>query len=147
MRKKHFSWAQPLYHWERAPLCVTWGMGGGGGNTLWSNHNYSCVVLRGACFAETCPCFLLQVIRTSGPWNVLFFLVVIFFGAFYLLNLMLAVVAMSYEEEAINTGKVSGMSSSILYIRCLDRGASSGWCFLWGNFRLFEMMPVGSSYS
>ena len=46
------------------------------------------------------------MIRTSGPWNVLFFLVVIFFGAFYLLNLMLAVVAMSYEEEAINTGKV-----------------------------------------
>ena len=53
-------------------------------------------------------CCLPQVIRTSGPWNVLFFLIVIFFGAFYLLNLMLAVVAMSYEEEAINTGKVSG---------------------------------------
>ncbi|XP_076443937.1 sodium channel protein 1 brain-like [Babylonia areolata] len=46
-----------------------------------------------------------KVIRTSGPWNVVFFLVVIFFGAFYLFNLMLAVVAMSYEEEAINTGK------------------------------------------
>ncbi|XP_076465332.1 sodium channel protein 1 brain-like [Babylonia areolata] len=46
-----------------------------------------------------------KVIRANGPWNVLFFMIIIFFGAFYLLNLMLAVVAMSYEEEAINTGK------------------------------------------
>ena len=29
-----------------------------------------------------------------------------FFGSFYLINLMLAVVSMSYEEEATNAGKV-----------------------------------------
>ncbi|KAK7492680.1 hypothetical protein BaRGS_00016159, partial [Batillaria attramentaria] len=46
-----------------------------------------------------------KITRTSGPWNVIFFLIVVFFGSFYLLNLMLAVVAMSYEEEAISAGK------------------------------------------
>ena len=32
--------------------------------------------------------------------HVIFFTIVVFFGSFYLINLMLAVVAMSYEEEA-----------------------------------------------
>ena len=31
---------------------------------------------------------------------MIFFTIVVFFGSFYLINLMLAVVAMSYEEEA-----------------------------------------------
>lgn len=48
----------------------------------------------------------MKVIRASGPWNLVFFIVVIFFGSFYLINLMLAVVAMSYEEEAVRAGKV-----------------------------------------
>ncbi|CAG7833557.1 unnamed protein product [Allacma fusca] len=39
------------------------------------------------------------ILSTTSPWSVLFFLIVIFLGSFYLLNLMLAVVAMSYEEE------------------------------------------------
>ena len=50
--------------------------------------------------------FSFQVIRANGPWNVIFFGVVVFFGSFYLINLMLAVVSMSYEEEATNAGKV-----------------------------------------
>ena len=41
-----------------------------------------------------------------GPWSILFFGLVVFFGSFYLINLMLAVVAMSYEEEAENTEEV-----------------------------------------
>lgn len=32
--------------------------------------------------------------------SVSFFTVVVFFGSFYLINLMLAVVALAYEEEA-----------------------------------------------
>ncbi|XP_065944600.1 sodium channel protein 1 brain isoform X9 [Magallana gigas] len=46
-----------------------------------------------------------KVIRAMGPLNVLFFVIVVFFGSFYLINLMLAVVAMSYEEEAVNTNR------------------------------------------
>ena len=42
----------------------------------------------------------LQVVATGGPIHVIFFTIVVFFGSFYLINLMLAVVAMSYEEEA-----------------------------------------------
>lgn len=43
---------------------------------------------------------LLQILATSGPMSVSFFTVVVFFGSFYLINLMLAVVALAYEEEA-----------------------------------------------
>jgi voltage-gated cation channel len=46
------------------------------------------------------PLLLSQVIETCGPMSVSFFTIVVFFGSFYLINLMLAVVALSYEEEA-----------------------------------------------
>ena len=45
---------------------------------------------------------------TGGPLQVGFFAIVVFFGSFYLINLMLAVVAMSYEEEAENSEEVWG---------------------------------------
>ncbi|XP_021360506.1 sodium channel protein 1 brain-like isoform X2 [Mizuhopecten yessoensis] len=51
-------------------------------------------------FWEDC---YIKVIRASGPFHVAFFVVVVFFGSFYLINLMLAVVAMAYEEEADST--------------------------------------------
>lgn len=41
-----------------------------------------------------------MILATCGPMSVVFFTVVVFFGSFYLINLMLAVVALSYEEEA-----------------------------------------------
>ena len=46
------------------------------------------------------------MIATGGPIQVAFFAIVVFFGSFYLINLMLAVVAMSYEEEAELTEEV-----------------------------------------
>ena len=52
---------------------------------------------------SVCP---LQILSSVGPWTVIFFIFVVFFGSFYLVNLMLAVVAMSYEEEAESAGKV-----------------------------------------
>ena len=48
-----------------------------------------------------------QVIAAQGPLQVFFFAIVVFFGSFYLINLMLAVVAMSYESEAENNENVS----------------------------------------
>ena len=38
------------------------------------------------------------VLRTAGPWHIIFFLLIIFLGSFYLVNLILAIVAMSYDE-------------------------------------------------
>lgn len=52
-------------------------------------------------------CMGKQVLSACGPVAVLFFTVVVFFGSFYLLNLMLAVVALSYEEEAEITNEVN----------------------------------------
>lgn len=39
-----------------------------------------------------------QVLRVMGPYHMLFFIIIIFLGSFYLVNLILAIVAMSYDE-------------------------------------------------
>ncbi|XP_037004239.2 sodium channel protein type 11 subunit alpha [Artibeus jamaicensis] len=43
-----------------------------------------------------------QTLRTSGLFSVFFFVVIIFLGSFYLINLTLAVVTMAYEEQNRN---------------------------------------------
>ena len=40
-----------------------------------------------------------QIMAAAGSWYVFYFLAAIFFCSFYLLNLVLAVVALSYEQE------------------------------------------------
>lgn len=57
-----------------------------------------------------------MVLATSGPMSVSFFTVVVFFGSFYLINLMLAVVALSYEEEAEITNEVSESIQRRIYL-------------------------------
>ncbi|RMZ93884.1 sodium channel para isoform X6 [Brachionus plicatilis] len=45
---------------------------------------------------------LYQLILTAeGPYQVFFFISVIFFGSFYLINLILAIVALSYKDQQI----------------------------------------------
>ncbi|KAG8191415.1 hypothetical protein JTE90_010589 [Oedothorax gibbosus] len=39
-----------------------------------------------------------MILITAGPWHMCFFVVIIFLGSFYLVNLILAIVAMSYDE-------------------------------------------------
>ncbi|KAA0200133.1 voltage gated sodium channel [Hyalella azteca] len=39
-----------------------------------------------------------QVLRAAGPWHIVFFLFIIFLGSYYLVNLILAIVAMSYDQ-------------------------------------------------
>lgn len=39
-----------------------------------------------------------QVLRVTGPWHIIFFIAAIFLGSIYLVNLILAIVAMSYDE-------------------------------------------------
>lgn len=43
--------------------------------------------------------FSLQTLRSAGKTYMVFFVLVIFLGSFYLVNLILAVVAMAYEEQ------------------------------------------------
>ncbi|KAL8586235.1 hypothetical protein ACOMHN_021500 [Nucella lapillus] len=44
-----------------------------------------------------------KVLLTNGYLAVIFFILTVFFGSFYLLNLMLAVVTITYQEEAEKT--------------------------------------------
>ena len=46
-----------------------------------------------------------QIMAAAGSWYVIYFLVAIFFCSFYLLNLVLAVVALSYEQEMKLVGR------------------------------------------
>lgn len=41
----------------------------------------------------------LQTLRANGTVYMIFFMMVIFLGSFYLINLILAVVAMAYQEQ------------------------------------------------
>lgn len=43
--------------------------------------------------------YFLQTLRASGKTYMIFFMFVIFLGSFYLVNLILAVVAMAYDEQ------------------------------------------------
>lgn len=49
-------------------------------------------------YSKTYTIYVFQVLRSAGPWHMLFFIVIIFLGSFYLVNLILAIVAMSYDE-------------------------------------------------
>lgn len=51
------------------------------------------------CKAVLILLFHLQTLRSAGKIYMLFFMLVIFLGSFYLVNLILAVVAMAYEEQ------------------------------------------------
>ena len=109
--------------------------------------------------------FAFQVVATGGPMHVIFFTIVVFFGSFYLINLMLAVVAMSYEEEAANVdavrffftwNRITFMKTRVIYdgtgknililiatFLNFEWGTSKSWKFKWkqkksgGNFKLF----------
>lgn len=43
--------------------------------------------------------FVFQTLRAAGKPYMVFFVLVIFLGSFYLVNLILAVVAMAYDEQ------------------------------------------------
>lgn len=49
-------------------------------------------------YLQSLPVLLIKVIRSNGKGNMLFFVVVIFLGSFYLVNVILAIVAMSYDD-------------------------------------------------
>lgn len=49
------------------------------------------------CHSVSCVCS--QTLRAAGKTYMIFFVLVIFVGSFYLVNLILAVVAMAYEEQ------------------------------------------------
>ena len=51
-----------------------------------------------------------QIIYAMGPWAVLYFVCIVLFGRFYLINLVLAVVAASYENEVQTSRMVSKKS-------------------------------------
>ncbi|KAI8511047.1 hypothetical protein Bbelb_119630 [Branchiostoma belcheri] len=67
------------------------------------------------------------IIRAAGPWNMLFFVFIIFLGSCYLINLMLAVVAMSYADANDNIEN-SGVCDHLTTSNNVYRSCQSGDC-------------------
>ncbi|XP_031566038.1 sodium channel protein type 2 subunit alpha-like isoform X2 [Actinia tenebrosa] len=66
------------------------------------------------------------VLSAMGSWYVFYFVMVIFFGSFYLLNLVLAVVAVSYQQEVLALqdkeqyyNNLKGVASSYSFHGCV----------------------------
>ncbi len=47
----------------------------------------------------TYPFLSKKVLNTAGQWNVVYFIIVVFVGAFYMVNLTFPVVALAYYTE------------------------------------------------
>jgi len=67
---------------------------------------------------------LLQTIKTNGQAQVIFFVIVIFFGSFYLVNVILAIVAMAYDDcrkqEALDAEEEEMVSSTNRSDQCFS---------------------------
>ena len=57
-----------------------------------------------------------QVLGSCGSYYIIYFLFIIFFGSFYLINLVLAVVAISYEQEVLSPQEEKVCYSASCYI-------------------------------
>ena len=80
--------------------------------------------------AVLCPS---QILRTSGIYFVFFFVVVIFLGSFYLLNLTLAVVTMAYEEQNRNVAAETEAKEKMFQeAQQLLREEKEVWLRQWG---------------
>lgn len=90
------------------------------------------------------PCYLgihfsfflsnLQTLRASGKIYMIFFVLVIFLGSFYLVNLILAVVTMAYEEQNQATideieAKEKKYQETLEILRA-EQEVSEGWTFM-----------------
>lgn len=88
---------------------------------LWKKiplHGYLCYL-----FIETKMYGCFQVLRAAGPWHILFFLFIIFLGSYYLVNLILAIVAMSYDQlqkKAEEEEEAALAEEEALRVRVLD---------------------------
>lgn len=73
----------------------------------------------------------MQILKTAGSWHIIFFIVSIFLGSIYLMNLILAIVAMSYnelqrraeEEEEANMEDEAAFLESCRLMELQERGS------------------------
>lgn len=93
--------------------------------------------VRGPCYLGTHFSFFLsnlQTLRASGKIYMIFFVLVIFLGSFYLVNLILAVVTMAYEEQNQATideieAKEKKYQETLEILRA-EQEVSEGWTFV-----------------
>lgn len=60
------------------------------------------------------------MLRANGPTHVFFFGMVIFLGSFYLLNIILAIVSMSYEQVCKQDMESDAQLAAAIEVRVLN---------------------------
>nr|XP_039249115.1 sodium channel protein type 4 subunit alpha B-like [Styela clava] len=81
-------------------ICTKAGSNPNFGYTSFDNFPYAFLSVFRLSLQDNWEELYLQVLETSGQLSVLFFLIMILLGSYYLVNLILAVVASSYEDQA-----------------------------------------------
>ncbi|KAJ1099463.1 hypothetical protein NDU88_004564, partial [Pleurodeles waltl] len=82
-----------------AYVCVKTGENPNYGYTSFDSFGWAFLALFRLMTQDSWETLYQQTIRAAGKTYMIFFVIVIFLGSFYLVNLILAVVAMSYEEQ------------------------------------------------
>ncbi|XP_078519330.1 sodium channel protein type 5 subunit alpha-like isoform X1 [Lissotriton helveticus] len=82
-----------------AYVCVKTGDNPNYGYTSFDSFGWAFLALFRLMTQDSWETLYQQTIRAAGKTYMIFFVIVIFLGSFYLVNLILAVVAMSYEEQ------------------------------------------------
>nr|AWJ68265.1 putative voltage-gated sodium channel 3 [Hirudo verbana] len=78
--------------------CLSVGPNPNYGYTNFDNYGYA-MLCAFRLMTQDCWENLYQMVLTAnGPYHIIFFIIVIFLGSFYLVNLILAIVAMSYDD-------------------------------------------------
>lgn len=87
----------------------------------------------------------LQTLRAAGKTYMIFFVVIIFLGSFYLINLILAVVAMAYaEQNEANIAEAKQKEEEYAQIlEALKQRQEEVWCR--GFSSLSHLTPVEKS--
>lgn len=82
------------------------------------------------------------VLRSAGPWHMLFFIVIIFLGSFYLVNLILAIVAMSYDELQKKAEEEEAAEEEAIRVSTTGSVVKINFRLFFATFSQIEMLKI-----
>ncbi len=84
---------------EEGYICIEVGLNPNYGYTSYDNFGWAMLCAFRLMTQDAWENLYQLTIRANGPYHMIFFVIVILLGSFYLINLILAIVAMAYDEQ------------------------------------------------